>query len=387
MQRFFSKFTTAAREERSANATSEATPGGGLAWFLTPSTAECEGSGSMTPIGMLQSQNSGSGVQAPPPIAIGDGAAPGSTLRGYASQSALDPQAVAQQQQQAQAEVQYTWDGRTNPGQFDKADKEAVQILKPDIFDGCRFEHNRLLGPNFTVSHSLWLGSAMLQSGNHYQFGSTVVLNEGTTMLLGRIDPEGRLDAQWHQEYVQPQKVLSRVQASISPQKEQNMTQASLEVNGIDYAGTLKLVTGPMFGLSYFQSVTKALSMGAEAFYHHGQGASHIVARSRYADGNDIATATLTTMGTVSANYVRKVSERVSLASEIQVSLADRQSSMNVGYEFLLRTSKLSGVVSTEGVIQSQIQEMLVPGLSIIFNAILDHKHNQHRFGYGVQMG
>lgn len=385
MQRFLSKFKSMSNDTASSPATE--TPSGGLAWFLEPSTAECEGSGSMTPIGMLQSQNSGSGVQAPPPIAI-DGGASGSTLRGYGSQGALDPKAVAPQQQpQGQAEVQYTWDGRTNPGQFDKADREALQILKPDIFDGCRFEHNRLLGPNFTVSHSLWLGSAMLQSGNHYQFGSTVVLNEGTTMLLGRIDPEGRLDAQWHQEYVQPQKVISRVQASITPQKEQNMTQATLEVNGIDYAGTLKFVTGPMLGLSYFQSVTKAMAFGAEAFYHHGQGASHIMARTRYADGNDIATATLTTMGTISANYVRKVSERVSLASELQISLADRQSTMNVGYEFLLRTSKISGVLSTEGIIQTQIQEMLVPGLSIIFNAILDHQRNQHRFGYGIQMG
>ena len=387
MQSFLSRFSNRGNEQGSAARSTE-TESGGLAWFLTPSVAECEGSGSMTPIGMLQSQSSGTGVQAPPPMAAGDGGVGGSTLRGYGSQGPLDSQAVTQAQQQlATPEVKYTWDGRTNPGQFDKADREALQVLKPDIFDGCRFEHNRLLGPNFTVSHSLWLGSAMLQSGNHYQFGSTVVLNEGTTMLLGRIDPEGRLDAQWHQEYVQPQKVISRVQASITPQKEQNMTQASLEVNGLDYAGTLKLVTGPMFGLSYFQSVTKAMSFGAEAFYHHGQGASHIMARTRYEDGSDIATATLTTMGTISANYVRKVSERVSLASEFQVSLADRQSTMNVGYEFLLRTSKISGVVSTEGVIQTQIQEMLVPGLSIIFNGILDHKHNQHRFGYGIQMG
>mmetsp|Transcript_16033 Transcript_16033/g.19057 ORF Transcript_16033/g.19057 Transcript_16033/m.19057 type:complete len:228 (-) Transcript_16033:942-1625(-) len=227
----------------------------------------------------------------------------------------------------------------------------------------------------------------MIQGGNNYNFGSTVVLNEGKTMLLGRLDPDGRLDAQWHQEILQPQKIISRVQSSISSSQEQSMTQASLEVNGIDYASTFKLTKGPMFGLSYFQSVTPKIAMGAEGFYHHGQGVSHVFARGKYDNGKDIATATLTTMGSLSTNYVRKVNDRVTLAAELEVALDSYQSRMNFGYEFMLRQSKISGVISTEGVIQTQITEAIMPGFAIIFNGILDHASDQHRFGYGVQIG
>mmetsp|Transcript_9474 Transcript_9474/g.10909 ORF Transcript_9474/g.10909 Transcript_9474/m.10909 type:complete len:381 (-) Transcript_9474:151-1293(-) len=380
MEKYLPKWLTETRETSSHSS-----------WFGA-NVAECAPAppvgGGMTPISMLQ-QKEGSGVQSPPPMLTSDGKPIDATSvqanpqppAGTVPGEALPPQ------DPLQPKVEYTSDGRKNPGQFDKADSDALRVLKPDIFDGCRFEHNKMLGPNFTVNHSLWLGSAMLQTGNNYSFGSTVVLNEGKTMLLGRIDPEGRLDAQWHQEIVQPQKVISRVQSSISSSSEQSMTQGSLEINGIDYAATLKLTKGPMFGLSYFQSVTPKIAMGAESFYHHGQGVSHIFARGKYDNGKDIATATLTTMGSVSANYARKVNDRVTLAAEFEVALDSKQSQMNFGYEFMLRQSKISGVISTEGIIQTQIQEALMPGFAVIFNGILDHGRDTHRFGYGVQIG
>lgn len=362
--------------------------------LLQPTESHCSAQG-MTPIGQLTGENSNnqlteSGISQPPPVGLqGTGVGPLHTPPGPAGQPVEIAEAEPRYIPGDKIPVQYTGDGRTNPGAFDKSDSAALRILRPDIFDGCRFEHNKGLGQFFSVSHSLWLGSALLPTGNTYQFGTTVVLNEGRTMMLGRMSDELRLDAQIHHEIIQPQKLVARFVSSLGKSADQSVSHATLDMNGIDYNANIKVSKGPLVAMSYFQSVTPWLNMGAEAFHHSGQGVSHIFGKAMLSlnENKDIVNATTSTMGGVNISYARKVSDRVSLAAELDYNVFNNQSSMNVGYEFLLRQSKISGVISSDGTIQSQITEAIAPGFQIIFNAILNHKQDSHRFGYGVQMG
>eukprot|EP00924_Labyrinthula_sp_SR-Ha-C_P001024 augustus_masked-scaffold_7-processed-gene-11.67-mRNA-1 protein AED:0.10 eAED:0.11 QI:0/-1/0/1/-1/1/1/0/365 len=359
--------------------------------IFKPNVAHCNPNPNFTPIEQLTgsaSSTSTDSVSAPPPIQFDTAAS--STLKRQPTNllSGEVPPPPAQPQQGLSA---------NNPGPFDKSDQDAQRILKPDIYDGARLEQNKPLGQNFSVSHSLWLGSALLPPpGNNYNFGTTLVLNEGRTMLLGRVGNDLRVDAQWHQEIIQPQRLVSKVISSITARSDQSVTHANIDYNGDDFNASLKLAKGPMVAASYFQKVSKNIALGGEGFHHTGQGMTHLFLRGKWASEGITNTPfakgsclnlTVSTMGALGANFVRKVSDRVSLACEVEYSVDSGQSRANVGYEFMLRQSKISGVIGTDGIIQNQLQEAIAPGFQIVFNSILDHSKDTHRFGYGVQIG
>ena len=79
---------------------------------------------------------------------------------------------------------------RAYPGMFSDMSGMAGMILRPDVFDGCRFEIAKGFNEKFAVTHSLLLGSAFLPppSGRVYQFGTTYTPT-ATTMLMGRLNP------------------------------------------------------------------------------------------------------------------------------------------------------------------------------------------------------
>jgi mitochondrial import receptor subunit TOM40 len=174
---------------------------------------------------------------------------------------------------------------RSNPGPWDKCDQETQRILKLDTFDGARFELQKGMGASFATSHAVFLGSSMHPGGKYYQFGSTLIL--GDALLVGRVDHAGVLNAQWHQQYAQAPGVPSRwghhIQASLMPpfSQEESHFQADFDYKGDDFTGGVKLGSGPLVGLSYFQAVTPRVAMGGEGYVHLGRRMSHVTARAR----------------------------------------------------------------------------------------------------------
>uniref|UniRef100_A0A7S2R748 Mitochondrial import receptor subunit TOM40 n=1 Tax=Mucochytrium quahogii TaxID=96639 RepID=A0A7S2R748_9STRA len=351
---------------------------GALRWVLP--TAEC--APAMTPIGELSANaDAQSASQAAAAAAAAKAKAEGKPI-GTATQVSAAEQLEAEKLRQQQLQVNSG--ARTNPGAFESADQDAKRVLNPEYFDGFRMIVNKPLSQRFQSTHEFWLGSQMLQAGNQYNF-SVVCTPTDATLLRGQLNPSGQLDARWHQQFTP--NFMSRVIASLNPDSSRSVMQADLEYKGSDYTAGMKFSQGPYVGVSYFQAVTKNIALGGEGFYHHAQGYSHIFARGKYHDDKNIATATYTTLNTFAANYVRKVSDRVSLAAEIEVNLTNNESLMNMGWEFALRTARVSGTVSTEGIVAAQVIQMLDPTLSLYFNAILDYSKDSNRFGYGVQIG
>jgi len=363
----------------------------GLRWSLFDSlfrTADCASAAGMTPLDALPAgSDAASAAEAQAAAKARQARDQGQPIGTAAAPSAADQLAAEQARQAAMgaAAPAGTASGRENPGAFDKADSEIKRVLNPDLWDGLRVIVNKPLSQRFQSSHEFWLGSNMLKTGNSYHFGVHCSPAD-ETMLMARVDPTGQVDAQWHQT-VSPG-VTSRVIASLGSDVSRGVVQAECEIKGEDYTGTIKASQGPYLGFSYFQAVTKNLALGGEGFYHHSQGMSHVLARAKYSDEKQAATATLTTLNTVSANYLRKVNQRVNLAAEIEVNLANHDSVANVGWEFALRQSRVSGTFALDGsIVAAQVLQMIDPTVSLFFNAILDHSKDTHRFGYGIQIG
>jgi mitochondrial import receptor subunit TOM40 len=213
-----------------------------------------------------------------------------------------------------------------------------------------------------------------------YSFGSTLVL--GDALLIGRFDNMNRVEAQWHQSW--GGNYSHRVQAQLTPQE--NHAVADFERKGEDSTAGLKLGLG-IVGLSYFQAVTPRLAFGGEGSYISRLGATHLTARGRYTDNNHTLVCTASTTGTVSASFLRRVSNRLGLACELEVATSNLNSHMSFGAEFTMRQAKFHANITSTGIIQSTLQDVVANNCFLLLSATIDHRNDIYRFGAGVQLG
>jgi carbon monoxide dehydrogenase subunit G len=240
-----------------------------------------------------------------------------------------------------------------------------------------------MLGPHFATAHTMYMGSSAHEKGSFYSFGTTLVL--GDALLIGRFDHLSRVDAQWHQTYPGAYNRWShRIQAQLTPQETHGI--AEFERKGDTHTAGVKLGVGSV-GLSYFQAVTPRLALGGEVSHLRKMGATHVTARARYTDNNHTFVCTATTMGSVSAAFLRRVSNRLGLACELEVATANMNSHMSVGAEFIMRQAKFHANITSTGIIQTTLQDVVGNNVFLLLSAIVDHRNDQYRFGAGVQLG
>lgn len=110
-----------------------------------------------------------------------------------------------------------------------------------------------------------------------------------------------------------------------------------LDYEGSDSEAHLKLGDGRFGGVKYLRSVTKALSLGADAFWLAEQ--SSVGFAARYADKRSVATAQLASVGLVFLTYtkvlVRRNKYQVMLANEFMWNWHTRKAHMSVGFDLV----------------------------------------------------
>lgn len=77
--------------------------------------------------------------------------------------SSLSPGAAALIKQAATPDVDYL--DLPAPVKYDEIQREVMMALKPDLFEGLRFEMTRPLNQNFFLSHNLFMGNMELAAG------------------------------------------------------------------------------------------------------------------------------------------------------------------------------------------------------------------------------
>ncbi|CAL9079970.1 unnamed protein product, partial [Musa textilis] len=94
------------------------------------------------------------------------------------------------------------------PVPFEEIQREAVMSLKPELFEGLRFDFTKGINQKFSLSHSIFMGSMEMevpsQSSDtikvptaHYEFGNNFLDPKAIIVLIlvGRVMTDGRLNA------------------------------------------------------------------------------------------------------------------------------------------------------------------------------------------------
>ncbi|KAF5737955.1 mitochondrial import receptor subunit TOM40-1-like [Tripterygium wilfordii] len=278
------------------------------------------------------------------------------------------------------------------PIPFEEVHREALMSLKPELFEGMRFDFTKGLNQNFSLSHSVSMGPMEIPSQSsetikiptaHYEFGANFL--DPKLMLVGRVMTDGRLNARVKCDLTDNLTLKANAQLTSEPHMSHGM--GNFEYKGKDYRAQLQLANGAFFGGSYIQSVTPHLSLGGEIFWAGQHRKSGVGYAGRYETDKMVATGQVATTGMVALSYVQKVSEKVSLATDFMYNLPSREATASAGYDYILRQSRLRGKIDSNGCVAAYLEERLNMGLNFILSAELDHKKKDYKFGFGLTVG
>ncbi|KXZ56173.1 hypothetical protein GPECTOR_1g149 [Gonium pectorale] len=280
------------------------------------------------------------------------------------------------------------------PVRYEDIQREGIIALKPDTFEGLRFEINKPLNQHFFLSHSLFMGNTELPTGGrqiiktpvgNYEFGATVVNEAQTFLMLGRIATDGRLSGRIKYDPTNWLGLKAHLQLAKDPNQCQTMVDT--DIKGGDWNAQLKLGAPYFVGANYFQSLTPKLSAGGEFFWLPSQMKSGVGLALRHQGDKHVATLQLATTGIANMQYTHKVTDKVTLAADFLWHIASRDATATIGYDVSLRQCRLRGKVDTNGVVTALLEERFSPGINFVLSSEMDHFQNNYKFGFGIVAG
>lgn len=279
------------------------------------------------------------------------------------------------------------------PVKYEDISREILMSLKPDLFEGLRFEITRPLNNNFFLQHSLFMGNIEVPSPNQkqiikvpvgtYEFGANCISEKH--FALGRITSDGRLSARLKTDLTDWASLKVHMQLSNDPGQSQVM--ADTDIKGKDWNAQLKWGNPSFYGVNYLQSVTPHLSVGGEFFWLGQNLKSGVGIAARHATDDHIATAQAATTGILSLQYAHKVTEKITLVSDFLWHWTQREATAAVGYDCMLRQCRLRGKMDTNGTVSCYIEERFAPGINFLLSAELEHMSKNYKIGFGVSAG
>ncbi|XP_072977762.1 mitochondrial import receptor subunit TOM40-1-like [Typha angustifolia] len=278
------------------------------------------------------------------------------------------------------------------PVPFEEIQREALMSLKPELFEGLRFDFTKGLNQKFSLSHSVFMGSMELPSQSsdtikvptaHYEFGANFL--DPKLMLIGRVLTDGRLNARVKCDLTDNLTLKINGQLTNEPHFSQGMF--NFDYKGKDFRSQFQIGNNAFYGANYIQSVSPHLSLGTEVFWLGHQRKSGIGFAGRYNTDKMVATAQVASTGIVALSYVQKVSEKVSLASDFMYNHMTRDVTSSFGYDYILRQCRLRGKLDSNGVVGAFLEERLNMGVNFILSAEIDHRKKDYKFGFGLTVG
>ncbi|EEA07859.1 eukaryotic porin family protein [Cryptosporidium muris RN66] len=278
--------------------------------------------------------------------------------------------------------------------QYEHFSKEVHNVLQQDNFDGFRAEIAKNVTRNLQSSHTILLGT-IRDKGYMYQFGPSYQSADGKTMVLSRIGTDGMVNTRLSRRFGNNIDCKFSSSSSIN-HEERNMSELSLEYNGFDWSACIKAAyngTGLLNG-SYSQVITPKLQLGGELTWISANCTSIMAIGSRYRIGKntiftqisrqpDFSTlqGMLSNSHSIKSSFCRKVSDRLSLATELECTWPNYESSLKLGYEYLFKTARIQGMIDTGGRLSMQCQDVQGFGIS----GMIDYLKSDYRFGFMMQ--
>lgn len=278
------------------------------------------------------------------------------------------------------------------PVPFEEIQREALMSLKPELFEGLRFDFTKPLNQKFSLSHSVFMGSLEVPAQAsetikvptaHYEFGANFL--DPKLMLIGRVMTDGRLNARVKCDLTD--NLTLKVNAQLTQEAHYSQGMFNFDYKGSDYRAQFQIGNNAFYGANYIQSVTPNLSMGTEMFWLGHQRKSGIGFASRYNTDKMVGTLQVASTGIVALSYVQKISEKVSLASDFMYNHMSRDVTASFGYDYLLRQCRLRGKIDSNGVVAAYLEERLNMGVNFLLSAEIDHCKKNYKFGFGMTVG
>ncbi|XP_010487959.1 PREDICTED: mitochondrial import receptor subunit TOM40-1 [Camelina sativa] len=304
----------------------------------------------------------------------------------------LPPLTAAQVDAKTKVDEKVDYSNLPSPVPYEELHREAFMSLKADNFEGLRFDFTKALNQKFSLSHSVMMGPTEVPSQSaetikiptaHYEFGANYF--EPKLMLIGRVMTDGRLNARLKADLTD--KLIVKANAQITNEPHLSHAMFNFDYMGSDYRAQLQLGNSALIGATYIQSVTNRLSLGGEVFWAGVPRKSGIGYAARYESDKMVATAQVASTGAVVMNYVQKISEKVSLATDFMFNYFSRDVTASVGYDYILRQARVRGKIDSNGVASALVEERLSMGLNFLLSAELDHKKKDYKFGFGLTVG
>jgi len=280
------------------------------------------------------------------------------------------------------------------PIQYEQYAKEFSQITQQDNFDGFRMEAGKLVTPLLQATHSLYLGTTFRECGYMYNFGPVFQSKDQRTILIGKFGLDGMVTGRVIKKLFGDAGELKIVGNSSMKDAQRNMYEVTLDYAGKNWAATSKIAwqTAWIFNGAFSQKITPHLHVGGELTHINipSGPASIIAAGFRYAKDKNMLSGQFSQspdfknpvrqqkIHKAQIQYVRKVTDRLSLAAEYEYSVPDQESAMKVGYEYAFRQARVQGLIDTSGCISCVAQDAQGLGVS----ATIDYVKSDYKFGF-----
>ncbi|CAN8321314.1 unnamed protein product [Cochlearia groenlandica] len=223
------------------------------------------------------------------------------------------------------------------PVPFEEISREAYMSLKPELFEGFRFEFNRKLNQKFSLSHSLMMGPTDREvpsqiyeickiPTSNYEFAANFI--DPKLMLIGRVMTDGKQNVRAKCDLTDS--LTLNANGQLSNDKEFPQGAFAFDYKGSDYRTRLQIGSGSLFAANYIQ---------------------------------------------------------VSLATDFIYNFMSRDVTASVGYDCIFRQSRLRGKIDSNGVAAAYLEEQMGDGLRFLVSAEMDHGNKDYKFGFGVNFG
>ncbi|SCM22341.1 mitochondrial import receptor subunit TOM40, putative [Plasmodium chabaudi adami] len=275
---------------------------------------------------------------------------------------------------------------------FENLNKEYKYITTQDNFDGFRFEVDKNVNKYLQSTHTLFLGTSLRDVGYLYQFGANFASSDNTLLMISRVNLDGSVNGRFCK------KINNFFDCKFNfntynKNDPRNMYEMSLEVNNPQNTYNFKTIWQGawIFNASYTQLLTKKLQAGVDLTYIGSNCASIGSFGLRYNHNNHVLTMQcvrqpnfkspefmLNQAHSYKMQYARKISDRLSVGTELELTPETKESAMRLGWDYSFRHAKVQGSIDTSGKIAVFTQDYSGFGVS----GYIDYLNNEYKFGF-----
>ncbi|KAK1444066.1 mitochondrial import receptor subunit tom40 like protein [Babesia gibsoni] len=279
---------------------------------------------------------------------------------------------------------------------FDNLNREYKNVISQDNYDGFRLEADRQITDNIQCSHSLFLGTVMRDVGYLYQIGANYASTDGKYLAMAKIGLDGMITGRFIG------KVDDNIEVKASGNSFLKYDPRNVYEAGVDYMAKNWTATAKaawqgtwILNAAYTHQIIPKLTLGSELTYIVSNGSSIGSIAGRYVEGDHIVTIQWSKQPNFKSmefpmqetdagkiQYVRKINDRLSLATELEVTPITKESALRFGWDYMFRHARVQGNIDTTGRIAMQAQDFSGFGIS----GCIDYWHNIYRFGFMMHL-